>query len=58
MRHLLEKPYTIFLETTKRDSENQKTLLFQEPEHIIQANTLLEVKSALEQMEDARCTRS
>jgi len=55
MRHLLEKPYTIFLETTKRDSENQKTLLFQEPEHIIQANTLLEVKSALEQMEDARC---
>ncbi len=53
MRHLLEKPYTIFLETTKLDGENQNTLLFQEPETIIQAKSLSEVRRALEQMDDA-----
>jgi len=57
MRHLLEKPYTIFLETTKHDGENQNTLLFQEPETIIQAKSLSEVRRALEQMEDAHGRR-
>ncbi len=53
MRHLLQKPYSIFLETSKSDSENQNTLLFQEPEHIIEANTLSEVRVALEHIEDS-----
>lgn len=54
MRHLLQKPYSVLLETSKQDDENQKTLLFQEPRGVIQATTLSEASAALERIEDAR----
>ncbi len=53
MRDLFEKPYSIFLETSKPDGENQKSLFFQEPQRIIEAKSLSEVHAALEQIEDA-----
>ncbi len=53
MRHLLQKPYSIFLEGSQSWSGNQNTLLFEEPEQIIEANTLSEVGIALERVEKA-----
>ncbi|MGQ9805469.1 MAG: aminodeoxychorismate synthase component I [Chlorobiales bacterium] len=53
MRNLFEKPYSIFLETSKQDSKNQETLLFQEPQNIIEAKSLSEVNTALERIEVA-----
>ncbi len=53
MRDLFEKPYSIFLETSKPDGESQKTLFFQEPQRIIEAKSLSDVSTALEQIEDA-----
>ncbi len=53
MRDLFQKPYTVFLETSKPNSENQKTLLFQEPQNIIEAKLLSEVRSALDRIEEA-----
>jgi para-aminobenzoate synthetase/4-amino-4-deoxychorismate lyase len=53
MRDLFEKPYSIFLEASKPDGGNQKTLFFQEPQRIIEAKSLSDVHAALEQVEDA-----
>ncbi len=53
MRSLFEKPYSVFLETAKLDSKNQKTFLFQEPQSIIEANALSDVHTAFERIEDA-----
>jgi para-aminobenzoate synthetase/4-amino-4-deoxychorismate lyase len=53
MRDLFEKPYSIFLETSKQDGENQNTFLFQEPENIIEAKSLSDVSDALNQIDDA-----
>ncbi len=53
MRNCLYTPYSIFLETSKQDRENQQTLLFQKPHNIIKANSISEVLKAFEQMEMA-----
>ncbi len=53
MRDIFEKPYSVFLETAKQDSENQKTFLFQNPQSIIEAKSLSEVHLALERIEKA-----
>jgi para-aminobenzoate synthetase/4-amino-4-deoxychorismate lyase len=53
MRDLFEKPYSIFLETSKQDGESQKTLFFQEPDHIIEAKSLSDVSDALAQIDEA-----
>ncbi|MCS6988566.1 MAG: aminodeoxychorismate synthase component I [Chloroherpetonaceae bacterium] len=53
MTHPLCEPFSVLLESVKRDERNQRSFLFRQPRSIARANSLEEVEPAFDAMEDA-----